>query len=420
MTPRLRPIEHIELKDGASNKKHLLIAGLLLAIGLGFIGYAISVALSSDPGWVQIDPVAESSESVAGDLVFFYELGASGHKPNAEHKALAPFYTEVCMDAFRIFTVDYPYEDVHNLYYLHEHIGEAVTVDPALYRAFEAIDKAGSRFLFAAPFYREYRNLFSDTEDGSAIRVDPFKNSEIAAYFAELSVFTSSQDHIRLTLHGDNTVTLTVSDEYRAFARENGIETFVDFYWARNAFALDYVADRLIEKGYVYGSISSYDGFVRALDTRDVPYTYNLFDLRTDTSTGKDTVYNAARLHYSGETAIVFLRSYPMMDQDDMYYIYKTGERRHPYVDVTDGLCKNALDGLVSYASKGSCADVLLSMMPLFVADTWNADAVGNLSAQGIHSIYITDETVYHTDSDAEIDQFYCDESVTYSSQIAP
>ncbi len=411
--PGVRPIERIELPEKIS-KFRIAAVIVLLAVGLGFLGYGVSRFFSQEDGWAEIQPVAESAESVAADLVFFYEFGASGRSVNTEHRELSALYTELCMDAYRIFTVDYPYDDVHNLYYLNAHIGETVSVDPTLYRAFEAMEKAGSRFLFAAPFYREYRNLFSDTEDASAENYDPYKSEEIAAYFAELAVFTASDEHISLTLHGDNNVTLAVSDAYRTFAAENGIDTFVDFYWARNAFALDYVADALIDKGYTYGSISSYDGFIRVLDKRDTSYTYNIYDIREMVEGDGEALLNVARIQYSGQTAFVTLRTFQMNEIEDTYYTYRSGERRYPYVDVNDGLCKAAKQSLISYQKGGFCADILLSMMPAYISDTWEENLLLQMADSGVHSIYVTDTTVYHTDPDAPLGYFYLDTQIEY------
>lgn len=58
---------------------------------------------------------------------------------------------------------------------------------------------------------------------------------------------------------------LEVSEEYQNWMAENGYETYLDFYWMKNAFIVDYLADLMIENGYIRGAISSYDGFNRNL-----------------------------------------------------------------------------------------------------------------------------------------------------------
>lgn len=388
--PRVKPVERVELKEG-STKWRAIAAILLLAIGLGCIGYALSKGLGRDPGWTQIEALNQSSESVSSEIALLYDLGASGTSPTAEYKALSMLYTDLCARAYRLFNAQYGFADFKNPYYLNRHPGEAVTVDPALYAALEEIVKADSRILFAGPYYTDYMNLFQDTEDSSAATVDPYKSQEVAASFQELSVFTADPEHVRLELLGDNTVRLHVSQAYRDYAAENGIENFIDFYWTRNAFAVDYIAEELLAKGYTFGTVSSFDGFVRSVDSRDTSYSYNLYGQLGDEA------YNAARLDYIGATSLVYLRSFRVNDRDEVYYRYESGEQRHPYVDPADGLCKNAVDSLVFFTQDQSCARVLLSMLPVYIGEEWDSKALSALDT-GVYAVYVDGGRIVYSD----------------------
>ncbi len=410
--PGVRPVEKIELHEGGI-KKRIVLAIALLVIGLAFLGYALFSALGQEAGWTQVEPTSPSGESVASELLFLYELGVSERSPTAEYKAISALYTELSAKAYRLFHADQGFADVNNLYFINSHPGQEIQVEPALYRAFEQIVRSDSRFLFAAPFYTEYKNLFSDTEDASAALLDPYKSSEIAAYFDLLSDYTASEEHVRLELLGNFTVKLVVSDEYSAFAKDNHIDRFIDLYWAKNAFVIDYIADALLEKGYAYGSISSYDGFMRTWDTRETEYSYHLYDLY------EGTVYEASRLAYRGANSIVFLRAYRTSDQDEIYYHYKTGEIRHAYVDVGDGLCKNALDNLASYSYEKGCAEVLLAMIPAYIADAFDAGAIENMAEQGVHSVYFEGTSMCYTDPSVSLQDSTLDD-VVYTPLLIP
>ena len=63
---------------------------------------------------------------------------------------------------------------------------------------------------------------------------------------------------------GENQVCLHVSDAYQAYAAEMGYTAYLDFFWMKNAFLIDYLADTIRGEGYQLGIISSKDGF-RAL-----------------------------------------------------------------------------------------------------------------------------------------------------------
>ncbi len=410
----VRPAEKIELEE-KSPKKRIVLAVILLAVGLGLIGYSIFSALGQKGGWTQIGVTETSAESVASEFVLLYELGASGRSPAAENRELSRLYTELCAEAYRIFHADRGFEEVHNLYYWNRHIGEPVELEPALYEALETVEAYGNRFLFAAPFYREYKNLFQDTEDGSAALVDPYKSEEIAAYFRELSAFTSDEAHVRVELLGDGRAVLFVSDEFAAFAKENGIDTFVDLYWARNAFAADYIAEGLSEQGFVFGSLSSYDGFTRVLDARGGEYAQSLYSLYDGVPA------YVGQLCHVGPQSTVCLRSFRMNAEEMTYYLYQTGERRHPYVDVNDGLCKNAWDMLVSYSRERSCVEVLLSMLPAFLAEEPNEARLAEIRQDGVYSLYVSGETVFYNETGAVIKNLFDDGTLTYSlCEIAP
>lgn len=406
-------VQHIDLPEEKGIKKRTIIAAALLVVGLVFIGVAVFKWLSYDAGWTRVETTTSSGESVASELILLYELGISDTPATSEYKSLSALYTELCSKAYRIFHADYGFEGVHNPYYINRNIGQEIEVDEALYRSFEQIQKSGNRFLFAAPFYTEYRNMFSSSEDYSANEFDPYGNEQIAKYFAQLSAFTSSEEHISLELLGNNKVKLNVSSEFQSFAQENAIDTFIDFFWAKNAFIIDYIANSLVEKGYIYGSISAYDGFMRNFDAREnVSYSYNLIDKYAG------NVYDIGRYEYTGKSSIVFLHSFKTNYMDMMYYCYQDGTDRHAYVDVNDGLCKNSLDTLLSYSSDGSCADVLLSVMPIYISNSFDEEKLTNLSQSGVYSIWFEETLLLHNEKDAIFKELYDDGKTKFTAKF--
>ncbi len=409
--PDLKPVENIELSEKGIPKR-AIIAVTLLFVGLAFLGYSVYNWLSRDNGWTRIEPTQIVAESASSDLTLLYELGVSNMAATAEYKAVSALYTQLCADAFRIFHADYGYENVHNPYYINRNIGREIEVDSALYRAFEQIEQLGSRFLFAAPFYTEYRNMFTDTEDHSASDLDPYRSESVAEYFSELSVFTSSEEHVKLELLGDNKVKLLVSDEFKSFADKNGIDTFIDFFWAKNAFIVDYIADSLVAEGYVFGSISSVDGFMRTFDTRDISFTHELI-----ARVGKNA-YKAGKLEYKGKNSIVFLRSFKLYETDMIYYRYEDGTERHAYVDENDGLCKNALDTLTSYSRDKSCGEVLLSVMPVYIENAFDSEKLTSLVGEGVYSIYSEGTVLCYNEDAAVIKDLYDDGKTEFTASL--
>ena len=63
----------------------------------------------------------------------------------------------------------------------------------------------------------------------------------------------------------------------RFLAEENEIESFIEFSWLTNALIIDYTADALVKEGFLNGSISSFDGYLRILDEKN-SYNYNVYE----------------------------------------------------------------------------------------------------------------------------------------------
>ncbi len=405
--PTAKPVEQIELST-RSPKKRIIIAAVLLVLGLGLLGYALFSGASKEKGWMEIEANAATAESSAFEMTFLYDLGASGNSPTTEYKNISKFYTELCSQTYKVFNTARGYEGVINPYYINRHLNEVITVDPVLYDALETATGAGNRFLFAAPFYTEYKNMFSDTQDATAALLDPFKSQEVAKSFKELSVYTSDENHIKLELMEYNKIKLCVSKEYENYAASHGIFDFIDFYWATNAFVVDHIADEMTAKGFTNGVISSFDGFKRVMDERSTGYSNNLY------CRYQGNLYEAARLDFVGKSSMVSLRSFRTSAREEIYYAYKTGEERHAYIDVNDGLCKNSTDVFVAVSKDKRCAEVLMAVMPIYINDTFDASAVTALATDGVNSVFFEGTDIKYTGDTVKFSSIYKEGAVSF------
>lgn len=407
-----KPVQHIELSENNKKLRMILIC-VLLAVAAVAIGIGVNSALNVEPGWVAVE--ADASEVNCGvDFIFQYDLTDAGGSATMVNKQLTALYTEAARKAYLLFYPDAASELVQGIAYVNAHPNEAVTVDPALYKAFTLVEQYGSRALFLAPVYAEYDGIFFSEADVFAAELDPARNADAAAYAARVTAFTGDPEMIRLELLGNNTVRLHVSEEYLAFARENEIGTLIDFHWMKNAFILDYFADLLTEQGYTSGYLVSYDGFTRNLDTRGVSYGFNILDRQGS------TIFPAAAMRYPGPAAIVYLRNYPLTEQDRWhYYSYESGETVTSYIDGADGLSKSAVNNLVSYSHTQGCAEVLLQLEGLYIAEELDTAALNALAGEGVYSIWCDASVIWYNDSALVLDNLYQDETVQYTMALA-
>lgn len=410
--PHLKPVERIELSE-RNPKGRLAAVILLLVVGVAALVYAFVSFFSADAGWTRIEASGEEL-SCADEFVFWYQLGAGDVSPRTELRALTSIYTQAAETAYRLFTNDVGYEGVSNIYYINRHPNEVLKVEEPLYRAFSLVEGLGSRYLYLAPVYSRYDNIFYCNDDSQLADFDPFLNAEIAEEYAEMAAYAKDPQSVRLELLGDLQVRLYVSEEYLAYAKTEGVEDFIDFYWMKNAFIADYLAEVMISNGCTLGSISSYDGFVRNLDwDSGAPYSFDLYDRE------KTDIYPAAVMEYTGALSIVSLRDYPMSSLDFRhYYELRDGQIRIPYLDIADGMPRAAEDSLVCYCAEKGCAEILLRVIPVYIAQELQSPALAELSREGIDSVWSENAVIRYTDESLILTDLYRGEDREYKAEL--
>ncbi len=223
---------------------------VLILIGAGALVYALMSFLTVKAGWTTIG-TSSSEADCSDEFIFQYYLGAGELSPTAENKAVRTLYTEASRTAYQLFHTSQGFDGVHNLYYINQHPNEAIEVDEVLYQAFSLMERYGNRAIYLAPVYVQYSNLFGCNDDAETASFDPRQNDEIAEYFAEVISFAGDEDAVDIRLLGDHRIELYVSDAYMDYASEIGFSEYIDFYWMKNAFIADYIADTMKENGFV-------------------------------------------------------------------------------------------------------------------------------------------------------------------------
>jgi hypothetical protein len=408
-----KPVQNIELSEkNIKLRVILLVASLILAM-LAF-GYGISSCLSVDKGWSNIE-YNGSELNCSNEFIFMYDLGSGDASATADYRNLTKLYTEMTEKAYKLFNSDETFADVNSIAYVNQHVNETVKLDPALYNALKKFTEKGNRYIYMASVYSEYEAMFFGYNGSvESEQYDPYKDPETAEYFEKLAGYAGADEHIKLEFLSENQVCLKVSQEYLSYANDKEIPTFVSFMWLKNAFIIDYLADTLKANGYTNGTLTSYDGFTRNLDTRGESYKYNLFDLNGN------NVYLAAKMEYNKSLTIVYLKGY-MVDELDRwhYYVKADGGIVTPYIDTADGLYKNAVGSMMSYAENAGCADVVLGMIPIYVSDSLDTDALNGLTEKGLYTVWFENGIAKYNEKSIKLSEFFNDGTVKYAGEYA-
>ena len=407
--PAVPKVESVEL-SGKHSKLRLVLTIVFLALAVFFIGYGLISALNRDPGWQEVSVSSGAALNCGQDLTFRYHFTGGA----AESKQLTALYTQAAERAYALFQPAQEMIGYRNLYTVNASPNTPVEVEPELYAAFALLAEADSRALYLAPVYAEYMQMFRSGDDYEASQFDPFTSAEEQDYFAGLLPFVQDDAHIDLELLGENTVCLHVSDEYLRFAEEYGIEAFLDFSWMKNAFIVDFISAQLAENGFTHGYLSSFDGFFRNLDKLGEIGTVGIYD-RMD-----GEVLLAAEMSYQKAISAVCLRDFPVQDTyTDYYYVYASGDTRTPYVGLSDGLCRASASTLLAWSEDTSCAQMLLRVMPLYIAETLDRQALDALSDEGIYSLSVCGTQIRYNDPDVRLSALYHSENRAYDAKYS-
>ncbi len=397
---RPKPVKKIELSD-KNVKLRIIAAALFLLIGAALIAFSVNNFLSPDLGWVEIEAYAANDVDCSEEFVFLYNL-----KSAAEEKAVRTLYSDAALKCYRLFNESESFDGMNNVRVINKNPNKELTVDEVLYDAFSIINELNSRYIYLAPVYARYDDIFFCSDDSQLTDFDPRLSSEVKDEYAE--VWDHAREGCGIELLGDNKIRLNVSEDYLRYAEKEGITDFVSFFWLKNAFITDYIADIMIENGFTDGSITSYDGFTRNLGVKE-DYTLNIFDRR------EEGVFAAAAMHYTGALSAVSYRDFPLNGLDSRrFYMLQNGEIRHSYLDF-DGFCKSAIGSLVCLSADKSCAEIVLRSAPFYISDEFNAEGLEGLSDGGIFSVYCENNFIRCNSPSVSFTDLYEDGTVSYT-----
>ena len=385
----MRPVKKIEVNMG-NTKLRAILAGVFLVIAMVSIGYGVSLLVNKSEGWREVE-VTSKEPNCSTELVFNYLFGESGVSVNQEYRAVAQLYTQSCQEGYDLFQREGELAKLKP--------NTPVKVDKALYDALYLVHESGNRSLYLANVYDEYQRMFLCENEDEAARYDPAQDPELAELVAEMAAYANDPDMIGLEFAGGK-VTLRVADAYLSYAEEMGITQFLDLGWMRNAFIVDYIADRMVDAGYTHGYLASFDGFTRNLDASGTDYDLNLFG-REGTN-----VVKPGTVSYSSPASLVQLRDFPMSQQDRWhYYAFPDGHIASVYTDPADGMTKCAVPQLVAYGQEKRCAEILMEVAPVFLQDALQEDALGALTEKGIYSLWCVDGEIRYNQQGLQFSQ---------------
>ena len=384
--PSQKPVIKAELAEGNKTKRIIFIA-IFLAIGISLIAFSAVKLLGRERGFTEV-----SIDSPFSDFfVMNYDIGASGAVASAEYRRVKEVYSDALEKYCKLYSSDTDYESVVNICYINSHPGEKITLDPELYSVLQRMEREGDSRHYLGIVLEMYDVLFSCDGDGYAKDADPMKNAELNAIALEACAFAADKSAISLQFFDDSSIMLHVSDEYRAFAQVNGLSRFIDLGIFENAFVVDSVADTLLREKLEFGSISSYDGYARNLDTREgARYSFSYY------AKSGNAVYPVCDVSYEGAISTCVLKSYPTTELDVFdFYLYSDGSSAHMLIDKNTAAARTAVPELLLASGSEDTVALALRGYSALVSDVLNTSAL-----DGVFAAWLDGYTVKSMNSD--------------------
>ena len=342
----------------------LFIVILLVVIAACSFTFGINYLINGEKGYQEVT-VSTNSPSSAFEMKFIYNFGQTDLSVPAEKRAVTKLYSDLSLYYYHLFDVYKTYSGLNNIASINNSPNVELTVPSDLYNSLKIATKDEHRNIYLGPIYEVYNVLFSCESDIDASNWDPLKSSEIRSYFDSILEFAKSDNYIHLEFKDDNVIILHVNEEYIALAKEIGVSHFIDFYYIKNAFIVDFIADKMIESGYTHGSISSLDGYVRNFDDTGNEYSYDYFNT---TDHGIEAV---GKLTYTNFSSICTLHPFVLTDLEasEFIYQYKNGEYVTRYISIEDGLSHDSSCAVVVFSEKLKCTDLMYAVLPYYQND---------------------------------------------------
>ena len=73
---------------------------------------------------------------------------------------------------------------------------------------------------------------------------------------------------------------------------------------------------------------------------------------------------------------------------------------------------------MAAYADDMGCAEILLKVSPVYIADTMDTEAVKALAENGIQTIYGENSVLYYTENNLELTDLYDKDGVHYTAEL--
>lgn len=367
------------------DRKKLILRFAAFAVFLVIAVVAVTVGVSN------LNRVEEGLQTIEASLdkeVPLYQSGVSfrhwfsgsSSAIRLGVKELTELYSASLKDVYRLLDPENSYESWTNLATVNQNRGREITVPRELYellRQADALTRRGGAYnLYAGAFYAEWESLRYQLEPEAS---DPLNDPEEAERLRRLAEASAELSNFSLEFLDDAGCSLrfTVSEGYLALLRELELTEapILDLNLLEDAFKLQLTAERLEQRGYDCGYLSTDSGLTLALSACPEGGSYALY------GAGEGKPLPAAWCPMLPGSSAAFLRAFALEDEAGYYSLERDGAEilRHPWLPA-DGQDRQLLEAALVRGAQKSLPETCYACLQLYSADS--LDRAGALLAE--------------------------------------
>ena len=335
------------------------------------------------------------------ELVLNYYIGNNNEN---ELKEITKLYSDLVSYSYKLLDSEILYDDIFNIAYINNHLNEEIEVDSILYNSFKMIKEYDLLFiLYLGPLYYETTGIIYNSSSLDVF--SPLYNNEVNKYFNDIIHYINNNS-IELVLLNNNKIKLAIDNDYLDYIKNNNVKNIISFGWIKNAIMVDYLANNLMSKGYIYGILSSVDGYTRILDNTN-EYNYNIIDYDKRS-------YICATIKYNNSYSIVNLRNYIYLAEDYYRILYISEDEIYSYYIDNNGKYINDNRNIINYSLYYSCLEISLNMFDLFFNEI-SINEINRIYEKEIFTLYCDNKIVYYNDNNCNIYNFEEVDGIRYN-----
>lgn len=290
----------------------------------------------------------EEVPSYGEDFYFEYYFDGESYENEQMKSTLSEFYSKELAKLYAQFDSNNVYNQYASIARLNKNPNQEVEFDEFTYSvikdAYYKTTNSTNYSIFAEPLEYYWQPYFMMTEKDKK-DLDPLLNEGKKAVLDSLCTYLNDRDSVDLSFLENNKIKLTVSDTYKSFLLDNGLENnIVGLNVLKTAYISKYISETLTRFNWTNGYLYTNDGKVIQLSTNHSTLNYYYYAF-TNSESGLVVLDKPAQITIKPYSFMISNKRFSNSVVSKAYYFELNGEKqfRNLHLDIDTGMPHNEI-----------------------------------------------------------------------------